>query len=162
MKNQDKQEISLLTLLANEATSDARKLLRKYEKQDAVSYSDLEKKLAELYFNTPDRKLEIEKDFARIHPHKKWLLRNTELPKSVEVKKEEVKTEEVKPKEVAHCNCPACEKARVMADMKFSSAEGDRVMQQPQAIQVKDNTGLVVIGAVAIAAIITFAILNKK
>lgn len=148
-----KQEISILTLLANEATSDARKLLKKYGKQDAKDYADLEVKLTDLYFGSPDRKLDIEKDMAEIHPHKKWILKYQEKPKE-EIKVEEKKVEE---KKIEHCNCSDCERARVMSGMKFSSAEGDKI-QQPQT---KDHTGLYVIGAVSVLAILALA-LNKK
>lgn len=155
----DKQEISIMTLLANEATSDARKLLKKYGKEDAKDYNDLELKLTQLYFGSPDKKLEIEKDMASIHPHKKWLTRNIEAPK-VEEKKEEVKVEEVKKDEstASHCNCPACERARVMSEMKFSNAEGDKII--PQVATQKDNSGLIIVGALAITAMFTLSLLH--
>jgi hypothetical protein len=84
--NAQKQEITLMTLLANEATSDARKLLKKHGITDVKNHVDLEVKLAELYFNSPD-KIAIEKEMAAIHPHKNWITKYSE-PK-VEVKKEE-------------------------------------------------------------------------
>lgn len=71
-----KQDISLMTLLANEATKPARKLLKAYNKPDATDYEDLETKLAELYYSVPD-KVQIEREFAAIHPHKEWILKNT-------------------------------------------------------------------------------------
>ena len=91
--NATRKDISLMTLLANEATSDARKLLKKYGNQDAADYNDLEVKLANLYFQSND-KLGLEKEMAEIHPHKKWLLKYIQPV----VKKEEVKVE-VKPEE---------------------------------------------------------------
>ena len=67
-----------MTLLANESTADARKLLKKYNKPDAKDCADLEVKLAQLYFDCGD-KLAIEKDLAAIHPHKDWLIKRTKV-----------------------------------------------------------------------------------
>ena len=64
-----------MTLLANEATADSRKILKKYGKADAKSCGDLEVKLAELYYSAPDKKM-LEKELADIHPHTKWILKN--------------------------------------------------------------------------------------
>jgi hypothetical protein len=86
-----KQEITLMTLLANESTSDSRKLLKKYGWKDADNHKDLEIKLAELYTNTPD-KIQLEKELASIHPHKNWILKY--YPQTIEVIKEEPKKEE--------------------------------------------------------------------
>ncbi len=80
-----KQEITLMTLLANESTSDSRKLLKKYGYTDADNHKDLEIKLAELYTATPD-KVQLEKELASIHPHKNWILKY--YPQKVEVIKE--------------------------------------------------------------------------
>ena len=84
--NSLRQDITLMTLLANESTSDSRKLLKKYGWQDATNHKDLEVKLAELYFATPD-KIQIEKELASIHPHKDWILKY--YPQKIEVVKEE-------------------------------------------------------------------------
>jgi hypothetical protein len=89
--NSLRQDITLMTLLANESTSDSRKLLKKYGFKDADNHKDLEVKLAELYFATPD-KIQIEKELASIHPHKDWILKY--YPQNIEVVKEEPKVEE--------------------------------------------------------------------
>ena len=47
-------------------------LLKKYTKQTAKNFADLEVKLGELYVKADD-KLKLEKEMARIHPHKKWI-----------------------------------------------------------------------------------------
>lgn len=73
-----KQEITLMTLLANESTADSRKLLKKYNIPDAKDCTDLEVKLAKLYFNVPD-KMQFEKELAEIHPHKTWILKRTKV-----------------------------------------------------------------------------------
>lgn len=82
-----KAKISLLTLLANTKTADARKLLKKYNQGDATDYNDLALKLAELY-QSSDEKVAIEKEFAEMHPHKDLILRNL-TPKPVPVPVEE-------------------------------------------------------------------------
>lgn len=100
--NSRKRDITLMTLLANESTSDARKLLLKYGKQDASNHEDLEIKLAQLYFDTPD-KVSLEKELAEIHPHKKWISKYI-CPPEESKPKEEKPTEE--PKSNADgCNC---------------------------------------------------------
>jgi hypothetical protein len=100
------QEITLMTVLANEATGPSRKILKEYGVTDVKDYKDLEVKLAELYFKTPD-KVELEKKLAFIHPHRKWILKNTE-PVVVETKQEVV--EEVKSNlDSTACSCPNCQ-----------------------------------------------------
>jgi hypothetical protein len=73
-RKSDKADITIMTLLAHEATSDARKLLKSYGVPDAKNHTDLEVKLSELYVKTPD-KIELEKKLADIHPHKKFLMK---------------------------------------------------------------------------------------
>lgn len=114
------QEITLMTVLANEATGPSRKLLKEYGMPDAKNYQDLEIKLAELYFNTKD-KVELEKKLAAIHPHKKWLLRNVQ-PVIEEKSKQEL-VEEVKSNAIGDCMCPHCQYLR--NNSTFSNAEGD-------------------------------------
>lgn len=76
-KRQSKErDITLMTVLAYEATPDAQKILKKYGREPGRGYSDLEVKLANLYFDTDD-KVQLEKELADIHPHKKWLLEHT-------------------------------------------------------------------------------------
>lgn len=76
-KMNKKADITLMTLLAYEATDGSRKILKEYGEKDARNHKDLEVKLAELYFKTPDKKT-LEKKLADIHPHKKWILKNVE------------------------------------------------------------------------------------
>ena len=62
-KNKQKPEITLMTLLAYEATEDAQQLLQKYKKPKAKNFADLEVKLGELYVSADDKlKLEKEKE----------------------------------------------------------------------------------------------------
>jgi superfamily II RNA helicase len=95
-KRQQKQrDITLMTVLAYEATADSQKILKKYGREPGKGYSDLEVKLANLYFDTQD-KVQLEKELAEIHPHKKWLLEHTEP--IVKIKEKEVQIE-IKPDE---------------------------------------------------------------
>jgi hypothetical protein len=72
-----KKDITLMTILAYEATDQSRELLRKYNKPDAANVVDLEAKLAELYFSVED-KIQLEREMAEIHPHSKWIAKYME------------------------------------------------------------------------------------
>ena len=72
--NSMKQRVTLLGVIANGSTADARKLLKKHNEPDATNHQDLEYKLTKLYAKTPD-KIEIEKELADIHPHKDFILK---------------------------------------------------------------------------------------
>jgi lipoprotein NlpI len=113
------QEITLMTVLANEATGPSRKLLKQYGQPDAKNYQDLEIKLAELYFNTKD-KVELEKQLAEIHPHKNWILKNVQ-PVIEEISKQE-QVEEVKSNAIGDNMCPQCQKR--LQNNDFLYAEG--------------------------------------
>ena len=138
-RKQPKKDITLMTLLAYEATADARRLLKKYNSLDAKSYADLEIKLCELYYATPDEnKKELEKELAEIHPHKKWILRNTNHK---------------------NCDCDECKKNKEKElaiqpptiseiDNLKSSAEG------PSVSNSNENIHLHYIGAVSLVAVI--------
>lgn len=70
-----KQEINLITLLANTRTGQLRNILKKYGNQEATSYDDLEMKVAEMYRTSPD-KIAIENELAQIHPHRSFILKH--------------------------------------------------------------------------------------
>lgn len=114
------QEITLMTVLANEATGPSRKILKEYGQPDAKDYKDLEVKLAELYFNTQD-KVALEKKLAEIHPHKKWILKNVK-PAIEETSKQDL-VEEVKSNAIGDCNCPQCQQ-KPYQNAEFSNADG--------------------------------------
>lgn len=108
--NSKKKDITLMTILANEATAGSRNLLKKYGKGDASDHDDLEEKLAQLYYETPD-KITLEREMAEIHPHKAWLQKYMAppiMPKVQEEKKEEIKIEPIAEKKVEVCSCPSC------------------------------------------------------
>jgi hypothetical protein len=112
------QEITLMTVLANEATGSSRKILKEYGMPDAKNYQDLEIKLAELYFNTKD-KVALERKLAEIHPHKNWILRNVQ-PVLEETSKQEQITE-VKSNLQGDNICPSCQNKN--RDFLYASGE---------------------------------------
>lgn len=99
--NEKKKRITLLGVIANGSTSDARKLLKKYDLPDATNHEDLEYKLTKLYYETPD-KLQIEKELAMIHPHKDFITKYIKP----EPKKDEVIVEEkFSTSQASGCRC---------------------------------------------------------
>ena len=114
------QEITLMTVLANEATGPSRKILKEYGSPDAKNYKDLEVKLAELYFNTQD-KVALEKKLADIHPHKNWILKN--VKPAIEEISNQGQVEEVKSNVTGDCMCPQCQN-QPYTDKNFLNAEG--------------------------------------
>ena len=75
---------TLLSTLANGATSDSRRLLIEKTGSDAKNTKDLADRLARLYASSDD-KIEIEKLFAAMHPHKDFILKYS-APKKFEEK----------------------------------------------------------------------------
>jgi hypothetical protein len=125
-----KKEVTLMTLLANEATSDSRKLLNEYKQADATSEADLEQKLANLYFATDD-KIQLEKKLANIHPHKNWLVRTLDL------------TEKEQPKLGTGSMIidEQLEKSnQVLPTVKSSGFVGDNLSPQTQPKSVENNS----------------------
>jgi hypothetical protein len=172
-KKSPKRELTLMTLLANEATKESRSLLKKYKRPDAKGYNDLELKLAELYTSMPD-KFALEKEMAEIHPHKNWLLRRLELDKPKEIKAEKVEVETIKqmpttPSNVClnpycpiHGSIPMCEYSNASGAKNPFTSEGKPNTQQSSETQsvrnVSDYAGLVAV----IAMIgITFYVITK-
>ena len=132
--------ISLMELFAINATGPSRQLLKKYGKADAKGYSDLQDKLSDLYASVKD-KIEIEKAFAEIHPHKEFILKYLAPPKS--------ETKIILPEPTASCEGnPKCN-----CD-KTSSAEG-------VAMTAKFNPEIL-IASVSIVAIVGLVIYATK
>jgi hypothetical protein len=142
------QEITLMTVLANEATGPSRKLLKDYGMTDAKNYTDLEVKLAELYFNTTD-KVALEKKLAAIHPHKNWILRNVQPV--IEEKSKQEQVEEVKSNADGQCMCPQCQKPT-----NFSNASG------PDQSNSKFDMSMIVVPTMLIALVgLTYVMIIK-
>jgi hypothetical protein len=143
------QEITLMTVLANEATAPSRKLLKEYGMQDAKNYQDLEIKLAELYFNTKD-KVALEKKLATIHPHKNWILKNVQPV--IEEKSNQEQVEEVKSNATGDRMCPRCQK---LFNQEFSNVEG--VTKEPQT----NYAGLIVPSMLIAVIGLTYVLILK-
>jgi hypothetical protein len=145
--NAKKKEITLKTMLAKEATSDSRKLLKKHGLQDANDHDDLETKLARLYLDSSN-KISLEKEMAQIHPHKKWLEKYIEPKIEIQEKIIEIKAEPEKKSNAdgdVNCKCSTCR-----GYSQFTGA-----LQQP-----KDYIG--VIGIVAVTGILLYVISKDK
>lgn len=160
-KRQKKQYKTLLSVLASGATPEARRLLKDCTGEDAFSEQDLENKLARLYADSTS-KLDLEKDFAYIHPHKDFILKycvtkstlpmnepinvnklntaNTEVVKQVEIVTPPTKKEIENPTEGRACAC-GCG--------RYSNADGG---ETPQSVKV--NLTIAVLGIVGIVAIV--------
>jgi len=136
------QEITLMTVLANEATGPSRKLLKQYGESDAKNYQDLEVKLAQLYFNTKD-KVELEKQLAEIHPHKNWILKNVQPV--IEEKSKQEQVEEVKSNATGDNICPQCN--RKNRELDFLYADG------PTKDSSKFDMSLIIVPTMLIALV---------
>ena len=161
-KRSDRKDITLMTILANEATADSRKLLKKYNRPDATNHSDLEQKLAELYFNTSD-KVQLEKEMAAIHPHRKWLQKYIEPTTEVS---------ESKIKETSGCVdgdcCESCRQQRRAMNRascpcalnrgweQMSNADGNTVTKQSETRTFQPMEAVV---PIALFGIITIGII---
>lgn len=161
--NSRKQEITLMTILANEAANESRHILKKYKKPNAANHADLEVKLAELYFEQPD-KIQIEKDLAEIHPHKKWLVKSLNLVPKDEINCE--KCEEAEKNKTETNSSDKIEEAVKESIAKFSDFNGSKeVPQQPIIAESKNNySSTEIIGMVGALGIIglTFIIVSKN
>ena len=162
-----KQYKTLLSVLASGSTPEARRLLKDYCGEDAFSEVDLESKLANLYAKSTS-KLDLEKDFANIHPHKEFILKycqpmdckepinindlnssNTKVVKQVDIITPPTKQEIENPTEGKACTC-GCQ--------KYANADGDSTSSG------MNNTvmALSIIGLVSIVALTTTVILLKS
>lgn len=154
-KRKSRQYRTLLSVLSSGSTPEARKLLKGYTGEDAISEVDLEQKLANLY-STSNAKLDLEKEFALIHPHKEFIMKyciekeqpldinklnagNTEIVKQVEIITPPTKSEIENPTEGKACTC-GCQ--------KYSSADGNSGSGTSN-----QNITLAVLGLVSIVAI---------
>jgi hypothetical protein len=156
-KRKQKQYTTLLSVLACGATPEARKLVKTETGKDAFSEPDLEDKLAQMYADS-NSKLDLEKRFAEIHPHKDFILKyctppalpvdlaklntaNTNVVKQVEIITEPTKADTENPTEGRACMCGRCG--------GFSSADGSA----PSSSSVNTQLTIVVLGLVSIFAI---------
>jgi len=174
--NSKKQRITLLGVIANGSTGNARRLLKKYDMPDAVNHQDLEMKLSKLYAQTDD-KIQLEKEIAEIHPHKEFILHNlaptTTPDPDIMVTEVNAKTKEMATDNnggscpCGNPNCPNNQTSNACGCSHFggtsnacgscSGVDGTQTTT-PQPISM--NNGLMVLGIVGIISI--FALALKK
>jgi len=176
------QYTQLLSVLANGSTNEARQLLKKHGIEDARNTGDLQLKLAKLYADSPD-KLVIEKEFAQIHPHSKFILKYlsaSQTPAGNAVQNKNEKREIIKSTVIDEgssnftggldeikegidkmCNCNHCKCMYVTQNPK-NYAHFDGTGAQPIQPQqpVIDYAGL--IGLVGVLGIVFYALKNSK
>jgi len=160
-KRKTRQYTTLISVLACGSTPEARRLIKSTTGQDAVSEADLEDKLARLYAESSS-KLDLEKTFAEIHPHKDFILKyctppspepldlaklnigNTEVVKQVEIVTQPTISETENPTQGRSCACGYCS--------GFSNADGQ--FQPPFGAGMGGhNMTILVLGLVSIVAI---------
>ena len=155
-------------MLANGSTDDARALLIKNSGEDAKNEQDLESKLARMYANSSS-KIDIEKQFAEIHPHKDFILKYVKPKEELQHIKpldapivSEEKIVDSGKMVIAHDgysnasgdnNCPAL--CPCMAN-KYSNATGD---SQPLN---NSNQTIIVLGLVSVVAIFGMVLYLKQ
>ena len=151
-----RNDITLMTLLANEATSDSRKLLKSYNKPDAKTCGDLEVKLAELYFGQSDKK-KLEKELSDIHPHKDWILKSQVTEPIIEEKEIEVESVGKPTESISEPqSCPKCE---ALKHSNFMSFDGPTNSSSRQ-ISMIDYMGI--IGMMATIGLTFYVIAKHK
>jgi len=142
-----KPTIPIMELLAYNSSVPARRILKKYGKDDATGFKDLQIRLENLYKEVQD-KVELEKQLVEIHPHKDLILKYLSPTPPVDTKiivKEPTSACEGNP----NCGC----------NKKMSNAEG--LVVPSELIKTGVNTDLL-ISSVAIVAIVGLVIYSLK
>jgi hypothetical protein len=153
-KTKNKKEYkTLLSALAFGSTDEAQKILADNGMREADSYEELEYNLAKLYSNATD-KIKIEKQFAEIHPHSKFILKYLSPkvePDTKEVRKEDLQTMETEttPPTIVEMSS----NASGSCGCGCSSAEGTVAIQQNKI----DYNALALVSIVAIVGIVMIA-----
>jgi hypothetical protein len=167
-----KQRVSLLGVIANGSTGDARRLLMKYGEPDATNHKDLEVKLSKLYAKTDD-KIQLEKEIAELHPHKEFILQYL-APKPI-VSEPEITIEEVEAKTKAMatggCGCgnPNCRNSQLSNACGCSGFGGtsnacgscsgvDGSNTTPVSNSASMNSGIMVLGILGIIGIFALSL----
>ena len=184
--NHLKKDISLLCLIANENTGEARKLMKELGIRDSDNHEDLELVLSNAYKKDSDKKA-FEKRLAEIHPHKDFLLKylsngieSSSNPTPAEVqnnlKKEIAESKQVSqtPIEDFHnaCGCPSCQAKKysnACGCSNFSNASGlplnefgqgkPNLSSKDAVLQAQNN--LMTIGIISLVAIFGLAVYSK-
>ena len=165
MATQTPKKITIMGLLADCSTDEARVLLKKYGMPPAKNKAELELALAKLYKNCDDKK-QLERDFAEIHPHKEFLKKYI-FPKPpeksevvVEDKKEETTTPSIPPVQmpefVSNCNgnpnCTCC-------NSNFNGADGSKNTNETTS---NDKDKLIVYGMFGIVSILALVLISQQ
>lgn len=161
---QRKQEITLMTLLANESAKDSAGILAKYKIPKAKDHRDLEVKLAKLYFHPKTDKLQIEKELAEIHPHKKWIVKALKLKSTEDVDKleQDLLESAKKSKEEIEKLKAKCEEEHV-SKSQTSNFSGNENTQESGS-EKKLTNSMEVIGLVGVVGLlgITLILVSKN
>jgi hypothetical protein len=166
MATQTTKKITIMGLLADCSTDEARALLKKYGMPPAKNKAELELALAKLY-KTCDDKKSLEKDFAEIHPHKDFLKKYIvpKPPVQSEVVVEEIKSEtttpnippEKMPELVSNCNgnpnCNCCNNSN------YSGADG---LKNTDTATSTDKDKLIVYGMFGIVSILALVLISQQ
>lgn len=154
-----RQGATLLSALANGSTDQARDIIKNRLGTDAKDSKDLQLKLAQLYSTTTD-KVELEKEFANIHPHKDFILKyftpvKTEvIAPNNEVKALRISNEQIKEIEKeAKSNCNGDEKCVECAEKSYN-ASGNEV----SSLNVL-NPNIVVVGVIGVVGLIALGMI---
>jgi len=157
--NNRKKRVTLLGVIANGSTSDARKLLMKYDEPDAKNHDDLEYRLTKLYQKAPD-KIQFEKELSAIHPHKDFIMKYnspelTEIPKEViEITKEMA----TNPENYSTSNFSDTKSCACGCKSSFTGSTND----PNQSINTSGiNDGMMMMGMLGIITIFALTIRNK-
>lgn len=159
--NSLKKDITLMGVIANASTGDARRLLKKYNEPDALNHEDLEYKLTKIYKNADDKKV-LEKELAEIHPHKDFILKNLSVKEApIQLDPTEMKIEEEIKKP---CTCQLETTMSYMDGNKSCSCgcsgfDGQQTNSQPL---IKNDNTVAVLGVLGIITIFAMIIINKK
>jgi hypothetical protein len=154
-KNGNKKEYkTLLSALAFGSTDEAQKILLNNGMKEANTYEELEYDLAKLYSTATD-KIKIEKQFAEIHPHSKFILKYLSPkiePNTKEVRKEDLQTMETEttPPTIVEMSSSLSGNS---CSCGCSSAEGTVAIQQNKI----DYNALALVSIVAIVGIVMIA-----
>ena len=164
MKNKNKKEYkTLLSALAYGSTEDAQKILLNSGEKKADSYEELEFKLAKLYSATTD-KISLEKQFAEIHPHSKFILRYLCTPKKEELKKvikEGVRSEDIQADETEFTPPTIVEmKSNASGDCQCAACQAN--VNSSFGVNNNSKINLQMLCLVSIVAIVGLVVLNRK
>jgi hypothetical protein len=164
MANQKSKKITIMGLLAECSTDQARNLLKKYGMPPAKNKAELELALANLY-KTADDKKQLEKDFAEIHPHKnfmkKYLAPN--MPQKKEIKVEEIKVVETKAeptKEIIATEIKS--NANGNCSCGCSNFSGADQLKKSENSNNNDKDKLIVYGMFGIVSILALVLISQQ